>query len=978
MSSAIDQFHRWEAFGRGEFPLSRGPVRLQPPFEPFEGYRAREENFDDGRRHTFLSRLFASDTPKSEDDAPLELVPESIEEGSPSEFITHLPKDYDVSDKVFGQLLLSLEALEKPVSMDLVGTKNEIRLLFSCGEDEERGFVSAFSGYAPEVVLEPAHGQLRELWPSEGESAVFQLIYLNSFLYQLQSGESDIFGGLCGGLSDLEDDEVAVFQILFSRVSTRWNRGILDSCFDANDRGFVHLTEMLTKAGKEKASEPLFAVAVRIGAKAKTYEGTIDILSNMARALAPLNGIGGNELTVMPLEGYDTERREKDLLQRQTVRPGMLMTLSELLQLVHLPSKEVKTPKWKRGIQTTRSASNLGNDGDVSLGINTHRGVSKEVHLGSDLRVCHMHVLGMPGSGKSTFLEHLIRQDIEAGRGVCVVDPHGDLIDSLLGAVPQSRLDDTILFDPADPTHAVGFNILATHSEQERTILAGDLVSVFARLSTSWGDQMGVVLRNAISAFLESSKGGTLSDLRRFLLDESYRDSFLETVGDREIQFFWKHGFKTLTGGKSIGPIITRLETFLAPKQIRHIVSSRGKSLNFREIMDEGKILLVKLSQGSIGEENVHLLGSLIVSKFGQVAMERATVSEKSRSDYFLYLDEFHSFITPSMAEIITGARKYRLGLVLAHQHLGQLGRKDEVASAVRSSVATQVVFNVSRDAKDIANDFGHFEAKDFQALEVGEAIVRVGRSDQDFNLKVPWPERIDQEAGRERRDLIITQTRMNYAKARSEIEAEMEESVQSISLPRKEKQTAKTEKLEKNDERNEITKHQSSFGRGGEVHKLLQERIGRIGKRKNFRATIEKSVLDGRGSIDVLLEREDLSVAVEISVTTSIRHEIGNIEKCLEAGFNQVVLVVQTEKDASKVETRIRQENFEGEKVKVMTPDQLESWLPEVEEKEKNDDRRHGWKVKMGRRKLSEEEGRKRDAEAMRRIAKVLKARDG
>ena len=183
-------------------------------------------------------------------------------------------------------------------------------------------------------------------------------------------------------------------------------------------------------------------------------------------------------------------------------------------------------------------------------------------------------------------------------------------------------------------------------------------------------------------AFLESDRGGTLADLRRFLLEPNFRADFLQTVRDPNILYYWQKGFTQLSGNKSIGPVITRLDTFLSPKPIRYMVSQPENRLDFGKIMDGRKILLAKLSQGLLGKENSYLLGTLLVAKFQQLAMSRQRQAETLRRDFWLYVDEFHNFITPSMAEILSGARKYRLGLVLAHQELRQLERDSEVASA--------------------------------------------------------------------------------------------------------------------------------------------------------------------------------------------------------------------------------------------------------------------------------------------------------
>src|SRR5579883_1241838 len=222
-------------------------------------------------------------------------------------------------------------------------------------------------------------------------------------------------------------------------------------------------------------------------------------------------------------------------------------------------------------------------------------------------------------------------------------DVADDLIDKVIGHIPEERVEDVVLLDPSDEAYPIGFNILSAHSELERNLLASDLVSVFRRLSTSFGDQMNTVLANAIMAFLESSEGGTLSDLRRFLVEPSFRARFLQSVRDPEIVYYWEREFPLLTG-KPQGPILTRLDTFLRPKVIRHMVGQKENRIDFAEIMNGRKILLAKLAQGLIGEENSYLLGTLIVSKLNQMAMSRQNMAAQDRAYFYLYVDEFHNF----------------------------------------------------------------------------------------------------------------------------------------------------------------------------------------------------------------------------------------------------------------------------------------------------------------------------------------------
>ena len=545
----------------------------------------------------------------------------------------------------------------------------------------------------------------------------------------------------------------------------------------------------------------------------------------------------------------------------------------------------------------------------------------------------HCHIIGASGTGKSTLLFNLIRQDIENGEGVAVLDPHGDLIDRICGIIPDTRIDDVVLVDPSDQSHSVGFNILSAHSELEKNLLASDLVAVFQRLSTSWGDQMNSVLQNAILAFLESDRRGTIADLRRFLIEPAFRNEFLKSVKDSEVVYYWQKSFPHLSGNKSIGSILTRLDTFLAQKPIRHMVSQPENRLDFAHIMDSGKIFLAKLPEGLLGRENSYLLGTLLVSKFQQIAMSRQAQQIAARRDYWIYADEFANFITPSMAEILSGARKYRIGLTLAHHELHQLQRNPEVASAVMSHPFTRIVFRVGDDdAKRLAEGFSFFEAKDLRNLETGQAVCRVERSDFDFNLSVPLPGEPDKDTAAARRQEVITVSGKKYGTARADVEAMMGKSHEDVptvgpptSLPAKpvtellkasevpkaavpppaaEIQPPVIAEIPKPNVEPSVVKREPfrDLGRGGAQHQAIQKRIKEAAEQLGFRSVIERPVLDGQGSVDLWLERTGQSIACEISISTTIDHEVRNVIKCLKAGVPKVAVICLDEERLRKI----------------------------------------------------------------------------
>ena len=806
-----EQFFAWEIRGRG-WRVFPDPVSPEPPFRQFEGhYLPPAPPVDDGRRETFLSSLLQGFSRKlSTAPSPPPIIVEPEEEPEPPPLVrdslvelqASLPANLSIPKDVFEQFLSNLHLCREPITFELVGIENCVTAQFVAHPDDAPLVRRQLQAYFPEAIFQATANTLENEWHtcSGEDELVVEFGLAREFMLPLASGKLDPFIGIIGALSELQSGELGLFQVLFQPAREPWSESIARSVTHADGKPFFVNTPELAGAAENKVSKSLYAAVVRIAVRTDNCERTLQLARDLAGSLRVFAHPHGNELIPLSNEDYPFEEHVEDVIRRQSRRSGMLLNSDELIGFVHLPSSAVRSGVFRRESGTTKAAPKaVQQSTGLSLGTNTHAGKSVEVRLTSEQRVRHAHVVGASGTGKSTLLFNLIHQDIKNGEGVAVVDPHGDLIERILGSIPPERVDDLVFFDASDETHSVGFNILTAHSDLEKTLLASDLVSIFQRLSASWGDQMASVLQNAILAFLESSRGGTLADLRRFLLDAEFRNDFLATVHDLDLVYYWRKGFPQLGGNKSIGPVLTRLETFLAPKPVRYIVSQQANRLDFAEIMDSGKIFLAKLSQGQIGKENAFLLGSLLMSKFQQTAMSRQAQEIAARKDFWLYLDEFHHFITPSMAEIVGGARKYRMGLTLAHQELRQLQRDSEVASAVLSNCYTRVVFRVGDDdARKLAEGFSSFEARDLQNLEIGHAVCRVERSDFDFNLSVPLPEKSDAAAAKERRQQVVATSRAKYATPRADVEAALYPTVAVEPTPRatpKQKQAAKSER---------------------------------------------------------------------------------------------------------------------------------------------------------------------------------------
>ena len=783
------QFYRWEQNGRGWSRFDH-PVALEPPFRPFLRHSSAGSDFiDDGRKPTFLSSLFERATRVLDGVPPRipfiqpeeeEATPDPVTRGPLNELQILLPPDFDASNEAFLPFLTSLSLCCEPLAFELIGVPGKVTPQFSVHTDDDARILSQLKAFFPEIGVLRRPNFLSNAWAAaeSSEIVIGEFGLRSEFMYPLAKSKIDSFVALIGVLSDLREKESGVFQVLFEPVRQPWADHVLEAVTDDKGGSFFINAPDLLKQTRQKLSHSLYAVVVRVAAKSQSPKRAWEIMRNSAGALQIFSDPTCNGLIPLRNDNYLVTDHKIDLLRRQSRRCGMILNAEELVGLVHFPSTEVKSSKLTRLTKKSKPAPTITlNPNGLVLGENEHMGNIVTVALVPDQRVRHMHLVGASGTGKSTLLLNLIKQDLENGDGLAVLDPHGDLIERVLGTIPESRLNDVIFFDPSDEEFSIGFNFLAAHSELEKDLLASDLVSVFQRLSTSWGDQMTAVLGNAVSALLESSVGGTLLDLRRFLVQQDFRTSFLRTVNDQEVVYFWEKEFPLLAG-KPQAPLLTRLNTFLRPKRIRFMVGQQESRFDLANIMDTGKIFLAKLAQGVIGEENAFLLGTLLVSKFHQMAISRQRLHESQRRDFWFYIDECHNFITPSVASLLSGIRKYRVGLILAHQEIRQLKRNVDVASAVLTNPFTRVCFRVGdEDARALAGGFSFFEAADLQNLSVGEAVLRVERATYDCNVKIPHSPSVDSHAVREKREKIIALSRTQYAAPFDIVEKEISRS---------------------------------------------------------------------------------------------------------------------------------------------------------------------------------------------------------
>jgi CxxC-x17-CxxC domain-containing protein len=407
------------------------------------------------------------------------------------------------------------------------------------------------------------------------------------------------------------------------------------------------------------------------------------------------------------------------------------------------------------------------------IGQTNFRGQKRQFGIYDDDRRRHVYAIGKTGSGKTTLMENMIIQDILNGHGVGVVDPHGDMVERLLDAVPPWRVNDVVYFDPSDVNFPIGFNVLETPDPEYKYLVASGLVSSLKKIwADSWGPRLEYILRNTILALLDYPSS-TMLGIMRLLSDKNYRKKVVEQIQDPVIKAFWTNEFANYNDkfrSEAISPIQNKVGQFLSSSIIRNIVAQPKSTIDMHDIMNNGKILLMNVSKGKIGEDNSSLLGAMLITKIQLAAMDRAKVPENERKDFYLFVDEFQNFATESFATILSEARKYRLNLTIAHQYITQM--EEPVRDAVFGNVGTMVAFRIGAfDAEFLEREFAPtFTENDLVNINKFNAYIKLmidGVASKPFSMQTIPPS----AEGFGKREIIMKVSRERYGRPRAVVE---------------------------------------------------------------------------------------------------------------------------------------------------------------------------------------------------------------
>lgn len=473
-----------------------------------------------------------------------------------------------------------------------------------------------------------------------------------------------------------------------------------------------HERETLQASASDKMSRLVFETDIRvfhaIPKKQPKKFITQQIISSFKQYSLPhLNGFTSENFS------YKKEKIENKWKNIWIEKERTILSNEELATIFHLPHISVQNPfvDWvsSKKIASPHNTPMVPEKNITLLGKTNFRGQQKKFGIRPDDRRRHIYMAGKTGMGKSTLLENMIFSDIQNGKGVAIIDPHGDLADAVLHFVPKNRTNDVIIFDPSDREFPISFNILECPDSEKKHLVASGVLGVFKKMfAESWGPRLEHILRNTLLALIEAG-GQSILGILRMLADDKYRLEILKRVKDPIVLSFWNDEFgkwQPRQRTEAVSPIQNKVGQFLSSSIVRNILGQTKSSFSLRFAMDTKKIMIINLSKGNIGEDISNLLGAMLITKFQLDVMSRSDIAEKDRTDFYLYVDEFQNFATQSFATILSEARKYKLNLTVANQYLAQM--EDEVREAIFGNVGTLITFQVGfDDAKVLSDQFG-------------------------------------------------------------------------------------------------------------------------------------------------------------------------------------------------------------------------------------------------------------------------------
>lgn len=555
--------------------------------------------------------------------------------------------------------------------------------------------------------------------------------------------------------------------------------------------------EKALEAIQSKLQKQVLQANIRLVVSAKTKLRAQEILNQMISGLGQFSLFSLNGFKVIELKGPLGKKRSQKLFRDFIFRKfspqrKMILDTEELTSIYHFPTRYIETPyikSAKGGVAAPPPALHKEEriESAEQAGINiigkvNFRGEITDVYFATkNDRRRHFYLVGQTGTGKTSLIREMIRQDIQNGEGVAVIDPHGDLVEDTLANIPKERVEDVVLFEPFDTERPVGLNMLEYETPEQKDFAVQEMIAIFYKLfpPEMVGPMFEHYMRNAMLALMANpANPGTLVEIPRMFTDEEFLQTRLETVQDPIVKSFWLREWKQTTGGTKsdmLGYVVSKVGRFIENEMMRNIIGQSHSGFDLARIMDEGKIFLANLSKGQTGEVNSSLLGLILVSKMQMAAMRRGRIPEAERKDFYLYIDEFQNFTTDSIATILSEARKYRLNLIIAHQYIPQL--QEEIKNAVLGNVGSMGAFRVgANDAefleKQFEPEFSRFDLVNLDNFNVILKLMIDNKIYPPFRMEIVKPT----QGNRAIVEPLKKISKLKYGRQKEQVEAEIME----------------------------------------------------------------------------------------------------------------------------------------------------------------------------------------------------------
>lgn len=712
-----------------------------------------------------------------------------------------LPKDNEIKIDAAEQMFASLYSVkneewysfllsEHAISFEIVGRREDIRFYVSTPAEimelVEKQIHGAYPGAEIKKVDEPT------IFTEEGKVAYASLVKKQASYYPVQSFRdlpTDPLSSITSFLAKLREGEGAMLQIVVSPATHKWastGQGFISNSkkkeadpehasYSVDPKSLESIERSTGKAG--------FEVSIRLVVNASTKREAETMLHQFSGTFSqfagPYNKFEKQWIILKRLFMVDFIYRYQAMFRGKST-----LNSEELATIFHFPNKQVETPHihWLNSKSAPAPAS-IPSTG-LYLGKSVYRGLSKDIHISDKDRARHMYIIGKTGVGKSEFMMDMILQDIRAGKGVCFIDPH-DTVEKILEYIPPERAEDVIYFDPSDTERPMGLNMIEAETEEQKHFVSSSIINLMYKLYDPHktgiiGPRFEHAIRNAMLTVM-SEPGATFIEIVRVLTDQKFVQELLPKVNDPMVRRYWTDQIaQTSDFHKSevLDYIVSKFGRFVTDKMMRNIIGQSQSAFNFRQVMDEGKILLINLAKGRIGEENSAFLGLILVPKLLVAAMSRQDIPERDRRDFYLYVDEFQNFATPDFATILSEARKYHLNLTVANQFIGQID--EEVKNAVFGNVGTLIAFRVGvQDANFLQHEYTPtFSESDLTNVERYHAFAK---TIVDNEPMPPFSMDLTRDIEEERRaanpklaEMIKKLSRLKYGKDKNILEVDI------------------------------------------------------------------------------------------------------------------------------------------------------------------------------------------------------------